>query len=959
MGRAPLPNAVVVPTLAMVVLMLGTKGCGCAAIGPHRGPQQVQRIPLVSAEGLAWHVTNGNGSVSVPATVPGHVHTDLLAAGMIDDPYARFQDDLQSWVRDDTWTYSLTFDAPATLPGQHVDVVFDGLDTLADVTLNGAALGSASNQHRRYQWRVAAQHQIAAAGNVLTVRFHPVVAAADGAAATYPVWLSQETFPPQHLGNRTFIRKQQSDWGWDWGPAFAPAGIWRPVSLLVYNDAFISDVTTLLQGQHSGSWVVLAKVYITCAAGTPTAPIAVDVAVAGTEGSVVVGPSTPTGPGGDVLATVTLHVPAAAVQQWWPAGYGDQPLYTLTATLATTGAASEIIDNSTVRVGFRDAEIVEEAIGEGLDAGLTFYARVNGLAVFAKGGSWVPGDAFDNRLTDTALRRLLVSAVEANHNMVRVWGGGNYQRDAFYDICDELGLMVWLDFQHGGAEAPRDDALIQNWVGEVRDNVRRIAGHASLLMYCGNNEGMKSVWALHTPPPPGGSFTNPDWEALSGIDYAALFDNGVRRTVASEDPTRHFHASAPSNGYAVEDAARGMWIHRMGDPFDTRWGDTRHYDYTSYCLDVEKFPQGRFTGEYGWQSYPALESLLPLTQPEDWSWNSTWANHVQHHPDGNAQLVAQNAIFFDAPTGANQREVFEAFIHQTQAVQALCIKAQSEYYRASRASANFTMGALYWQLNEIWPAPSWSSIEYGGRWKMLHYHIKRAFAPTAVTPFLYHTESDGRHILGGDGGAESSVGLQVVSDATQAADLNVTWSVWAWTGALLASHSTNIHVGALNVTQVFPPTPVSSLLPTGVNASACLMTFSAANSTSVVAENELFLTPFRTAALPSESVVVNVTLILPSGDASVSSVDLTVRSRATDGWTPLLVLSTDVSGRFSDNGFLLAPGTAKKVTFTGWEMFSPSSLQSTLAVSSAARAVTWSATSIGDQHHKDRERPVV
>lgn len=567
----------------------------------------------------------------------------------------------------------------------NVVLEFDGIDTAANITLNGAHLASVANQHRKYRLDVTSV--LNNENNQLVVVLSPATAFAAAAAAEYPYNIGDETFIPQHLASRAFIRKQQSDFGWDWGPALAPAGIWRPVRLVQFKDVLLTNVvpSVTLDGDI---WKVTVRVFYI---GEPTAGTCIATAAVGgskTQAALTDGTADVSG-ANDAMVTLSLAIRTADVEQWWPAGYGAQPLYNLTVTVVS---GSDVLDSASQSIGFRDATLVEEPIDDPEGQGLSFYFRVNHVSIFAKGSNWIPADAFDNRATDERLRRLLTSAVLAGQNMIRVWGGGNYMRDSFWSLCDELGLMVWLDFMHGGGRSPRHSAHISEWAAEVRDNVRRIAGHPSLVMYNGNNEGIKSVSSnIHGTPVP--SYNQPDTQAIAFADYTALFDDTVRRVVAAEDVTRHFHASCPSNGYLYDDTAEQISIQRMGDPFDNRFGDTRHYDYNSYCLDSSLFPRGRFLSEYGWQSYPSISTLLPVTEEEDLNINSSWAEHVQHHPNGNPQLLAQNAIFFDSPSS------FAAFVEQTQAVQALCIATQSRFYRAQRnTSGARTMGCMYWQV---------------------------------------------------------------------------------------------------------------------------------------------------------------------------------------------------------------------------------------------------------------------
>ena len=336
--------------------------------------------------------------------------------------------------------------------------------------------------------------------------------------------------------------------------------------------------------------------------------------------------------------------------------------------------------------------------------------------------------------------------------MLRVWGGGNYQSDTFWELCDELGIMIWLDFQFGGGQVPHDGAFLASVETEVRQQVRRVSHHASLVMYCGSNEGMKTIGYSH------GSTPAPGTEGRLVAAYVALYDRVVRRTAAAEDPSRPYHDSSPSNGYMIDDTATAKSGGEAGatlgmldkdwdlDPFDERYGDTRHYDYTHLCTDASVFPLGRFTSEYGWQSYPSLETLRQVSSEAlgDWHWNSTLMMERQHHPHGNPELVEQDLMFFKAPPDDGSADSFEAFIYQTQAVQALCIGTQATFYRAARnmSGARNNMGSLYWQLNDIWQAPSWASLEYGGSWKLLHYAIKRAYAPVLLYGRLNYTRPD-------------------------------------------------------------------------------------------------------------------------------------------------------------------------------------------------------------------------
>lgn len=866
-----------------------------------------------------WRVRNSNGSIELSAQVPGHVHTDLLRAGKIRDPFYRFQDDALAWVHEETWTFSLSFDRPPAVSlDARVDITFMGIDTVADVVLNGHFLGATANQHRRFTFECADYLQ--QSNNTLQVTVFSALDYALLKAAQYPYRILDETFIPQNLHWSTFVRKQQSDFGWDWGPALMPAGIWRHVLIIPYEEAHIVDVVPTVS-RRGQIWIVSIRVFLR-AKGTARGTLAAS--LEGVPGAAVEQYAEVL-EGTDSPLEISLQVPASLVDLWWPSGYGKQALYNL--SVAFRGDAGES-DRHLHRIGFREAEVVEEAINDPEGVGLSFYFRVNGVPIFAKGSNWIPGDAFDNRLGDEQMRRLLESAVEGHQNTLRVWGGGNYPRDDFWEACDELGLLVWLDFMHGGMQAPRDGHHLENWRAEVRDNVRRIAGHPSLITYCGNNEGVKSISASQWQG-------DPDGQASAAEDYAALFSDVVRRTAWEEDASRHFHASSPSNGFLVDDPGLGLVKLRWGDPFSGNFGDARHYDYTHYCLDSSLYPRGRFIAEYGWQSYPDLETLRPVTEPEDWHWNSSWANHVQHHPDGNRQLIQQNLIFFAPVVGDSSQEQFEAFILQTQAVQALCIGTQTAFYRTLRhVPGARTMGALYWQLNDIWQAPSWASIEYGGRWKLLHYHMKRAFAPFAVTATLTGTTADGRL----NASSPALVAIQLISDLQEVVLANVSWAIWSWTGERLQITSKEVQVSALGVAPALAPTPIHHVLPLAVPPEACLLVVEVDGTQGdqrLYASTELYFTPFKLAAFPAKQPEVRITF---ASSASGNTQQATFRL-VSNAVVPLVTLGTQLEGRFDDNGFLLLPGISKEVSFVGWTNVSVGGLRESLTVRSPVRSL--------------------
>lgn len=547
------------------------------------------------------------------------------------------------------------------------------------------------------------------------------------------------------------------------------------------------------------------------------------------------------------------------------------------------------------QVGFRKLELVQETLPD-KEEGLSFYIKVNDVPIFAKGSNWIPADAFTARATYDVLYRQLKSATLSYQNIVRVWGGGIYQVSDFYDICDQLGIMIWQEFMFSDALYPRDEAFLASVREEVQHQVRRLAHHPSIALWSGNNENQGSAQR----------------DTVYLIDYSVLYDGNVHATLVNYDLSRPYWPSSPSNGATVDDPSRGLYIQRWGDSSDPHYGDVHRYDYTDLCTDVTKFPRPRFTSEYGFQSYPSLETLKAISEPQDWDNNSPLMLHRQHHPNGNEQLAQQMARFFHLPDNANNETKFGDFIYLTQVVQAICIQAESEHYRRIKHEQNaYTMGAMYWQLNDIWQAQSWSSIEYGGRWKLLHYSAKNFFAPLLVSAFQ----------------ESNNITVYVSSDMMSAIKGELEVDVWTWKGELSHSFKADVDFPALGAGKVWSETTnavVTSYKPSEVFL-ALSVTEEGQSSPSTT--NVFFLTGFTE-------------VDLQKGNISVSDVQV-VKEKASftlksDVVAPFVYLQTDVLGYFSENGFLLFPNKPHEVTFTAWESFTVAEFQNSLKTRTVA-----------------------
>ncbi|EDQ92570.1 uncharacterized protein MONBRDRAFT_13400, partial [Monosiga brevicollis MX1] len=554
--------------------------------------------------------------------VPGQVHLDLLSHGVIAEPYIADNDVQLVWVRNTSWLYTLTF-APSSkvLSHQVVELCFEGIDTVAEMFLNDQKIGMTNNQFRRWTFNVTGS--LRPTQNNLTVVLASPVSSGAAEQASYPYGL-QAFATPTGFANINFLRKRPSDAGWDWGPAFGTMGLWRSVKLRSYDIGALNDF-----------WLeVTSDVDINMpqrAYWPPYRPLTVnnsltlhyyaEVVCSHAKGAIDLQ--------FDIDHTVTL--PVRPEQLWFPRGYGAQPLFTATAN------CSALSTSLSRTVGLRHVLLRRDALPD--VSGRSFYLEVNGVPVFGKGASVVPFDAFDGRVSNAKLQQMLASAVAANFNMLRVWGGGDYLRDAFWAEADRLGLLVWLDFQFATALYPRNDAFVANVVQEVRHQARRLTGHPSLAMWCGSNEGLIDTLRMST---------NETLQQATA-DYVALFDEGQRREMWATAPHAPFFASSPSNDALIDDPARGLYLHRWvpGD-MSGDFGDIRHYDYDHDVTLTAYYARGRFVSEYGWQSYPSLRTLAAVTQPKDWSNDSPAMAHRQHHPNGNVQLAEQARLVVGA-----------------------------------------------------------------------------------------------------------------------------------------------------------------------------------------------------------------------------------------------------------------------------------------------------------------------
>ncbi len=635
-----------------------------------------------------WTLRQADGEAApVPITIPGDVHSALLAAGRIPDPYFGSNEAAVQWVGQREWVVEREFDAPPSLLARRaVCLRLEQVDTFCVISLNGQPVGETGNHFRRYDFDVKAA--LKPGRNTLTARFLSAerISAERGAALPFPLPIVDNGLV-KHIN---LVRKPACHGGWDWGIALMTAGFAGRTEL-IGSDVARMDYVTCEQRHEPGRCEVTVTAEVTSPAGGDTE---LSVVLGSAEARVAVALK----PGQNrVSAKVALENP----RLWWPNGAGEQALYDLSVRLGDAELAR--------RLGLRTVEVInrpDAPTGDGKGKpGMSMTFRVNGVDLFCKGANWIPCDALTARQTPERYRDLLESARAANMNMIRLWGGGQFESDTFYRTCDELGLLVWHDLMFSCALYPSDKAFLEEVEAELAHQIRRLRDHACIALWCGDNE---CIGALTWFEP---SRKNRD---LYLVNYDRL-NRLLTQTVERYDPGRMFWPSSPCAGPG--DFSDAWHDDNRGDMhYWTVWHENKNFS-AFYAV------KPRFCSEFGFQSFPSPDVAATFVAPDQMNPTAPDFEHHQKNVGGNARILETMARYFRFPEG------FESVLYLSQVQQALAIKTGVEAWRHLQPRC---MGTLYWQLNDNWPVSSWSSVEYGGKWKHLHYHAKRFYAPLAV-----------------------------------------------------------------------------------------------------------------------------------------------------------------------------------------------------------------------------------
>jgi len=795
----------------------------------------------------------------LPAEVPGCVHTDLLNNGKIEEPFYRTNEKQLQWIDKKDWMYRCSF-VVDSLQIQHNQAVicFSGLDTYADVKLNGHLLFSAGNMFR--EWEVDVKTWLVPGTNILEIAFvSPITLGLEKLSALgYGLPAANDQSEAGELGDKkvsVFSRKAPYHFGWDWGPRFVTSGIWRPVELIFYDAAILKDVfykQTLVEESHATIDAVVdieafapGKYNVVLSRANEKEPLA-ESFIELEEG----------------LNSLTIPFTIKNPGLWWPNGLGKQNLYHLRAELRQNDI---ILDTLSHKIGLRSVQLIREHDS----LGKSFCFEVNGKRIFIKGANYIPNDNFLNRVSDEKYEEIVKSAAAANMNMLRVWGGGIYENDIFYELCDRYGLLVWQDFMFACSMYPGDDAFLENVTQELIDNVKRLRNHASIALWCGNNE-IDAAWCEGDMNCGWGWKQQYTQEQRQVIwhSYDTLFNKIIPDIVEVYDQTRAYWPSSPLADWGVH----ASYSNSMGDMH--YWGVWHGNEPFSAFYSIKS----RFMSEYGFQSFPDFESVKKFTSQEDWNIESEVMRAHQRSGYGNSRIIDYMEKLYPVPTD------FSDVLYVSQVMQAEAIKSA---ILAHRASKPYCMGTLFWQLNDCWPAASWSSIDYYGNWKALQYFAKKAYAPVAIS---FSPDSGG-------------VQIYLDSDLPKTRIVEVFYKMIDFGGKVIYQHSLKTKLNPQRSAMILNFKP-EHLLNKSNPRDQFLQVAVMENGKLLASDHYFFVAP-KDLQLTDANLNVSV---------KKEGEKLTVKL-STDNLAKNIFLSIDgCNGRFSDNYFDLLPGEKETVT---------------------------------------------
>lgn len=673
-----------------------------------------------------WQFSQSNSNTFYPAMVPGCVHTDLFNAGLIQDPfYGRNEQDLQ-WIERTDWKYIKTFNLPMSfLNEEFIELVITGIDTISTICINETIIGTTENMFVEYRFDL--KHYLKKGENTLSVYLKNPMDYIKEKRKTHSF---AEWNDP--VGGASNIRKQQCSFGWDWGPRFATCGVYKPIFIQAWSKNRIDSI--LVKQNHTDNEVLISI--------DPTLAIPVSEGITfkcrvSLNNNVI-------------TSEESLKLTISNPLLWWPKGLGNQPLYTITVELFSNGL---LLDLKTVQIGLRSISLCRQKD----QWGESFSFEVNGKPLFAKGANWIPANSFVSAVQNTTYRELLSSATDANMNMLRVWGGGIYEMDIFYELCDSLGILVWQDFMFACSLYPSDDHFLSLVKEEATSQIKRLRNHACLALWCGNNE-IEQIPELQ--------------DEMCKQKYMHLFYLMLKDQVAALSPDTPYWPSSPHN---PQSELKNI-TYNNEESGDAHFWEVWHQRKPVKTYENKIF---RFCSEFGMQSYCSEETAKTFTQDTN-IFGLDMENH-QKHPAGNMIMLEYISRLYRFPKN------YSSLAYLSQLNQAHCMKVAVEHFRRNMPRS---MGTLYWQLNDCWPVASWSSIEFGGRWKALHFHAQRFFSPVLISAMVHGEEYPG--IANRMINTISQIDLYTVSDLLESVQTELKWDLYNLDNRIIQSESKKI-----------------------------------------------------------------------------------------------------------------------------------------------------------------------
>ncbi|WP_199614159.1 beta-mannosidase [Paenibacillus alkalitolerans] len=797
----------------------------------------------------------------LPAKVPGCVHTDLLRNVKISHPFYGTNERGLQWIDKQDWEYESVFDVDEqTFSQSNVEIVFDGLDTYADVYLNGHHVLSADNMFRT--WKADVKDKLQRRNNTLKVRFRspiqedlPKLEKLD-----YALPASNDQSETGGLGDKRvsiFARKAPYHYGWDWGPRFVTSGIWREARLEGWSGVRITDVYI-----HQKS--------VTKQSAQLTAVIEIE-ADNGWEGLLRLSTDGRQWEKKVRLAAGTNKIELdAEIEQpklWWSRGLGEQHLYEFTASLRV---GNETAAQKSVKTGLRSIKLVREKD----EHGTSFYFELNGIPVFAKGANHIPNDSFVTEVTYERYRHEIESAVRSNMNMLRIWGGGIYENKEFYELCDEYGILVWQDFMFACSMYPGDEHFLENVRIEAEENVKRLRNHPCIALWCGNNE-IDTAWSHYNEEAGWGwkkQYT-PEQREKIWADYEAIFHRILPDAVSKNDPTADYWPSSPMQ------ALTGDINQHAGN--QTTSGDIHYWGVWHAVEPFENYNiyLGRFMSEYGFQSFPEEKTVRSYAEQSEMELLSEVMLCHQRHPSGNRLIKKYMDMYLKEPKD------FPSFLYMSQVLQAEAMKTAIEAHRRRKP---FCMGTLYWQMNDCWPVASWSSMDYYGRWKAIQYYAKASFRDVMVSF---------------DGTNEGRIDIHIVSDSLAPVDGKLHLKLFDFKGSLLQEQTYTVQIKA-NTAEKVVSLQTEQLLD-GCDPNSVVLLALLEQAGEIVESKEHYFVSSKDIKLLTPAITV-------SEEAGSDSTRFTLE---TDVLAKQVWISAEVEGIFTDNYFDLIPGIPKTVQF--------------------------------------------